>query len=148
MPKSDEPQTPAPKAAASQPRKLKPASPAKAANGVYSFTVDTAKGQVVTVERVDSAGARHSLSAAERAKFAADHPAMPLRQLVERAFEAGIEFVLGDDTGPDSPESPEDTEISGELIQTMIGQSKAGKLLKGSTLDRAAIVTLIGHAAS
>jgi hypothetical protein len=146
MPQIDQPVTPAPKAPPETP-KSKTAAPEKAPPAVYSFTIDTADGRIVMVESVDGDGSRHALTAEEKAKFAKSHPATPLRRLVEQAFEAGIEFVLGDEAGSDTPESKEDGAISGLLIQTMIEGSKAKALIKSETLDRAVIETLIGHAA-
>ena len=129
MPQTDEPITPAPKTA-SEATKAKPPAPAKTPGGVYSFTIDTGSGRLVKVESVDSTGARHPLTSEEKAKFAKSHPAMPLRRLVEQAFEAGIEFVLGEEAGSDTPESKEDGELSGLLIQTMIERGKAKELVK------------------
>ena|SRR5689334_8693697 len=146
MPQIDEPTTPAPKSAA-ETRKSKAPTSAKQRGGLYAFTIDTGSGKIVTVESVDSTGVRHSLSADERTKLAKAAPAMPVRRLVEQAFEAGIEFVLGEEAGSDTPESKEDGELSGILLQTLIQGSKAKELLKGDTLDRSVIDTLIIHAA-
>jgi hypothetical protein len=146
MPQIDEPTTPAPKAAP-EARKLKPSTSPKPPGGVYSFTIDTANGRILTVESVDEAGTRRSLTPDEKAKLAKSHPAMPLRRLVEQAFEAGIEFVLGEGTDSSTPESKEEGELSGMLLQKMIEGSAAGKLVKGDGLHRTVIDTLIIHAA-
>jgi hypothetical protein len=145
MPQIDEPTSPAPKTAP-EAKKSKPAAE-KPVEGVYSFTIDTGSGRIVTVERVDGSGVRHSLSAEDRTRLAKLKPAMPLRHVVERAFEAGIEFVLGEGEGSETPESKEDGELSGVLLQTMIESSKAGELVKGDALHRSVIDTLIVHAA-
>ncbi|MFL6735535.1 MAG: hypothetical protein ACJ8F4_00575, partial [Sphingomonas sp.] len=95
MPQIDEPITPAPKA---PPEVRKTKSPAeKPPGGVYSFTIDTAKGRIVTVESVDTDGIRRPLTAEDKTKLGQGQPPMPLRRLVERAFEAGIEYVLGEE---------------------------------------------------
>ena len=52
----------------------------------------------------------------------------------------------GEEAGSDTPESKEDGELSGLLIQTMIERGKAKELVKTETLDRAAIETLIVQA--
>ncbi|HYX47585.1 MAG TPA: hypothetical protein VE820_12285 [Sphingomicrobium sp.] len=146
MPQIDEPITPAPKATP-ETKKPKPASPSESAvAGIYSFTVDTGSNRIVTVERVDSDGTRHALTAEEKTKLAKSPPAMPLRRLVERAFEAGVDYVLGGDSDGEPPETKEEGELSGILVQTMIKGSKASELVKGDTLDRTVIDTLIVHA--
>lgn len=146
MPQIDEPTTPAPKAAPDT-KKLKSATPpAGPTAGIYSFTVDTGANRIVMVERVDSDGTRHALTADEKTKLAKTPPAMPLRRLVESAFEAGVDYVLGADAEAETPESKEEGELSGILVQTMIKGSKAKELLKSDTLDRTVIDTLIVHA--
>ena len=146
MPQIDEPVTPAPKTA-SDIRKPKPTTAEKSAGGVYSFTIDTAKGRIVTVESIDGDGVRRPLTSEDKTKLAKSRPAMPLRRLVEQAFEAGIECVLGEEAGKEPPESKEEGEFSGMLLQTLIEGSKAKDLLKSDTLDRTVVDTLIAHAA-
>jgi hypothetical protein len=147
MPQIDEPVTPAPKAAP-EPRKLKTAAAEKPPGGVYSFTIDTAKGRIVTVESVDGDGNRRPLTAEDKTKLAKSQPAMPLRKLVEQAFEAGIEYVLGEEAAHDTPETKEEGEFSGRLLQTMLeSSSKVKELVKGDALDRTVIDTLITQAA-
>jgi hypothetical protein len=147
MPQIDEPTTPAPKTAP-EARKPKPAAAQKPRGGIYSFTIDTAQGRIVTIENVDSDGVRRPLTAEEKATLAKAQPAMPLRKLVEHAFEAGIEYVLGEEVEHDAPETKEEGEFSGRLLQTMIeNSSKVRELVKGDALDRTVIDTLITHAA-
>ena len=146
MPQIDEPVTPTPKTT-SEIRKPKPAAAEKSAGGVYSFTIDTAKGRIVTVESIDGDGVRRPLTTEDKSRLAKNQPAMPLRRLVEQAFEAGIECVLGEEAGKEPPESKEDGEFSGMLLQTLIESSSAKNLLKSDTLDRTVIDTLIAHAA-
>src|SRR5437899_711019 len=110
MPRIDDPVTPMPKARAPNP-KSRTAKNQKAESAIYSFTVDAANGRIISVESVDAGGLRHALTAEERARFAKGHPAMPLRRLVEQAFEAGIDFVLGGEGGTDLPEAKEEAEI-------------------------------------
>ena len=145
MPQIDEPMTPAPKIAP-EARKTKPTAE-KSPGGVYSFTVDTAKGRIMTVERADGDGIRRPLTVEDKAKLAKSQPAMPLRQLVEQAFEAGIEYVLGEEAAHDIPETKQEVEFSGKLLQSMIESSKAKELVKGDALDRTVIDTFIIHAA-
>jgi len=145
MPQIDEPVTPAPKAAP-EIRKAKPA--AEKPGGIYSFTIDAAKGRIVTVESVDADGTRRPLTAEDKSKLAQSQPTMPLRRLVEQAFEAGIEYVLGEEAANETPETKAEGEFSGKLLRTMIeGSSKVKELIKGDALDRTVIDTLITHAA-
>ena len=146
MPQIDEPTTPAPKAAPETKRPKSTAQSERPAAGIYSFTIDTGSHRIVTVERVDSDGTRHPLTADDKTKLAKTAPVMPLRRLVERAFEAGVEYVLGADAETEFPESKDESELSGILVQTMIKGSKANELVKSDTLDRSVIETLIVHA--
>jgi hypothetical protein len=132
MPQIDEPIAPRPKTAPES-RKPKPAAADRAAGGVYSFTIDTGTGRVVTVESVESSGERRPLTADQKAELAKALEPMPLRRLVEQAFEAGIEFVLGDGAAGDTPETKE--------------EGKAGELVKTKALDRSVVDALIIHAA-
>jgi hypothetical protein len=145
MPQIDQPITPAPKASPDTSKSQKTV-PEKTPPAVYSFTVDTADGRIIMVESVDGDGLRHVLTPEEKANFAKTHPAMPLRRLVEQAFEAGIEFVLGDHDDAEPEETKEESELSGLLIKTMIEGSRTKELVRSDTLDRAVIATLIGHA--
>ena len=146
MPQIDEPTTPAPKAAPEAKKIKSAASPERPVAGIYSFTVDTGSNRIITVERVDSDGTRHQLTAEDKTKLAKTPSAMPLRRLVERAFEAGVDYVLGAGSEPETPESKEEGELSGILVQTMIKGSKANELVNSETLDRTVIDTLIVHA--
>jgi len=71
---------------------------------------------------------------------------MTLRHLVERAFEAGIESVLGDGSDPDTTESRDECELSSILLRTLIGGSKVRDLINGDELNRTLFDTLIGQA--
>lgn len=145
MPQIDEPTTSGPKPAV-EARKPKPAAE-KTATGLYAFTVDTANGKVVMIEKVDGTS-RQPLSAEEKAQLAKQHGAMPLRQLIEQAFEAGIECVLGDGGGTKSPESERESELSGVVLQSLIEGTNARELIQPATLDRTIISSLFSHAAT
>lgn len=148
MPQIDEPISAAPNAA-SQAKKPKPATTAeKPPRAVYSFTVDTGSCRILTVERVESDGSRHALSAEDKAKLAQSPPAIAVRTLVEQAFEAGIDYVLGSEGGPQTIESKEEGELSDLVLQTLIEGSKARDLVRSDTVERSVISTLILHAAA
>ena len=151
MPQSDEPTTPMPNSNGkptpkTNGRKHRTAAADRAPSGLVSFTINTATGKVVSLERVDEAGERHPLTVEEKAKLARAQHARPLKQLMEEAFEAGIEFVLGEEAGSDAPESKEEGELSGILIKSMMQRSKINDLITSDTLDRSVIGTLIVRA--
>jgi hypothetical protein len=145
MPQIDEPVSPAPKTAP-EVKKPKTTASAKPPPGLFAFTVDTSNGRIVMVEKVEGS-TRHVLSPEERAKIAKDNGAPPLRRLVEQAFEAGIDFVLGDSGDGEITASRQDDELSGMLLKTLIEGSQMRELVSGDALDRAIVSTLFGHAA-
>lgn len=159
-PTSTEPKPPAvdpkppaaePKASAAEGRKPKASASATAQPAkpdLFAFTIDAANGRIVTLERVDAVGARHDLSADERARIAKAQASATVRRLVEQAFEAGIECVLGEGAENDGEESKADGELSRMLLQSLIERSSAKHLIEGEVLNRAIIGTLIGRAAT
>lgn len=146
MPQIDEPTSPAPQRESEVKKSRPAAAPRKPTGGLYCFTIDSAEGRIVMVERVDSDGTRHQLNVEQKASLAGLKAAMPMRRLVEQAFEAGIDFVLGDGAA-EAQESKEDRELSSILVQTLIEGSKAKELVKSETLEKTIADTLIGHAA-
>lgn len=150
MPQMDEQTTPAPSPAPKAPhspetRKPK-ASAEKPSPELYTLTVDTANWRIVSVEGIGPSGERRTLTSEEKARLAKKQPQVPLRHIVEQAFEAGIEFVLGEPADPKTPEAKEDTELSGLVLQTLIEGSKAKELVKKDQLDGTVVGTLIAHA--
>ena len=117
-------------------------------NGLIAFTIDAATGRIVKVERVDSAGAHHELSEDDRAGLARNAKAT-LARVVEQAFEAGIDCVLGDQAGKgekESAESEDDAELSRALLQSLIEHSAAKRLMQREVQSRAIMGTLIEQA--
>jgi len=115
---------------------------------LVALTVDAATGRIVNVERVDAAGARSEFSDEERARFAENGGPATLERVVEQAFEAGIDCVLGGETGEKEPlESEEDAELSRVLLQSLIKRSAAKRLLGREVLSRAIVATLVEQAA-
>lgn len=149
MPPIDEPTSFEPKPSAAEGRRPK-AGPGRAeqpASGeLIAFTVDPAAGRVVKIERVDSAGERHELSAEETARLPRGDGKPTLERIVEQAFEAGIDCVLGDGAEGER-ESNEDTELSRALLQSLIERSAAKRLLQHEVLGPAIIGTLMEQAA-
>jgi hypothetical protein len=150
MPQIDEPTTSGPKTVP-EARKPRPApdkaATDKAPSGLYAFTVDTGKGSIVTIEKIDH-NTRQMLTAAEKAQLAKQHDGMSLRQLVEQAFEAGIECVLGDGGATaKAPESKQESELSSVVLQSLIEGSKTRELVEPAALDRTIISSLFTQAA-
>jgi hypothetical protein len=124
-------------------------APAKAAVApatatLVSVTLDTATGAVVSVEAIEPGGARHALSDEDRQRLAgAARDSM--EGLVERAFEAGIACVLGQEAD-ETDEAEDDAPLTRLLLQPLIDHSAARRLMRREVLDRAALASLIRHA--
>ena len=113
------------------------------AGSLLSFTVDTSTGQVVTVEALDAAGTRRKVSDS-RVKVLAREGRQRLESVVEDAFEAGIDCVLGDsDEKLESTERESDAQLRHDLLAPLIRDSAAGRRLKREVLQRAVLGTLI-----
>src|SRR6516164_11420664 len=67
------------------------------AGKLFAFTIDASTAQVVKLETLDESGARHELSDEETASLAEAGAEEGLEQFVEKAFEAGIACVLGEE---------------------------------------------------
>ena len=151
MPPANGPASFDPKSAAAEGRKTKtgPSTPAEPPPGpdLVTLTVDAATGRLVGVEAVDPSGARHALSEDDRARIAARGAEATLEHIVEQAFEAGIDCVLGEGSGEqDIPESVADAELSRVLLRSLIEDSAAGRLVQRDILDLAIVGTLIAQA--
>jgi hypothetical protein len=112
-----------------------------------TITIDAESAEVVRVEGVDATGARHELSAEEKANFMKERREERVAALVEQAFEAGIASVLGvgDEEEEKTQESPEDVEFRRELLAPLIERSGLGYLKERPALNRAILGTLIEH---
>lgn len=112
----------------------------------FAFTVDANTGEVIQIEGIDAAGARHELSKDEKADLAKDNGHVRLEELLEQAFEAGIACVLGGEEGPEeAKEAKKDAELRHILLKPLIEESAAARLMRRDVLDRAIIETLIQH---
>lgn len=149
MAPNDQPASFEPKSPASQEHRRKPAAGAadpSAVDGLVAVTVDLKGGRIVRIEYVGPAGERHELSKEDTARLAGDGPDT-LQRLVEQAFQAGIDCVLGSEAEDDQGESKQDADISQALLRSLIETSPVTRLMKREVLDRAIIGTLIRHAA-
>jgi hypothetical protein len=150
MASNDQPASFEPKPSASQEHRRKPASGAadpSAVDGLVAIMVDLKGGRIVRIEYAGPAGDRHELSREDTARLAGDGPDATLQRLVEQAFQAGIDCVLGSDAEDEQGESKQDADISQALLRSLIETSPVTRLMKREVLDRAIIGTLIRHAA-
>jgi hypothetical protein len=148
MSPNDEPATPGAKGAAAEARKGRggdtdtPASP-----DLVSITLDAATCAIVRLERVDAAGAHHEISEDDRTRLG--EARATLERLIEQAFEAGIDCVLGDSSGEAGPsETAEDAELSGMLLRSLLQGSPASRLTQGDVLGPAIVGALFSRAAA
>jgi len=110
----------------------------QSAGKLFTFTIDASTAQIVRLEAEDASGERHELSDEEKAS---------LEQFVERAFEAGIDCVLGGGEREDRAEEPADeAELRQLLLTPLIEHSPARRLMQREALNRAILGTLIQHA--
>ncbi len=149
MPPVDEPMSFEPKPSATGGRKPKtppPATDPPPSSDLLAVTLDAATGQVVRVEGVDAAGARHDLSDEEKAKLAKTEVGETLQGVIEEAFEAGIACALGDQAGETEPESEEDAELSRLLLRSLIQHSAAKRFMQRERLGRTLVRSLVQQA--
>ena len=119
----------------------------ESAGKLFTFTIDASTGQVVRLEAEDASGARHELSDEEKASLAHAGTVDDLEQFVERAFEAGIDCVLGGGEREDKADEPADeAELRHMLLTPLIEHSPARRLMQREALNRAILGTLIHHA--
>jgi hypothetical protein len=106
--------------------------------------MDANTAQVVRLESVDDGGASHELSEGEKLKLARQIGEEQIGELLEEAFEAGIECVLGDGARTRrSRDSVEDTQLRHLLLAPLIAETSAKRLLQSDVLHRAILETLV-----
>src|SRR5262245_27225675 len=88
------------------------------AGKLFTFTIDANTAQVVKLETLDASGARHELSEEEKASLAKATNGGDLREFVEKAFEAGIACVLGEDQHQQKADEPADEAELRHLLLT------------------------------
>jgi hypothetical protein len=147
MSPNDEPVSFAPKPAAAETRKTRNAAEPPAGPDLISITLDAASGTIVGLERVDAGGARHEISDDDRSRLTMARAT--LEQVVEQAFEAGIDCVLGDRRGaPALTETDDEAELSGLLLRSLMERSGARRLTQGDVLGPAILGTLFARMAN
>jgi hypothetical protein len=116
----------------------------QSAGKLIAFTIDANTAQIVKLESLDATGARHELSDEEKASFVHEG-AGKLEDVLEQAFEAGIDCVLGDGARDEAEESQEDAKLRHLLLTPLLEHSAARRLLQPEVLHRAILETLVQH---
>jgi hypothetical protein len=114
-------------------------------------TLKVSDGSIVKIEAVDAGGSRHDLTAAEAATLLGRLPNGTVVDLVHEAFEAGIACVLDDINGgamtdEAAGESREQAILHDELLDALIEQSPAKRLLRREVLNSALLGTIMSQA--
>jgi len=107
-------------------------------------TIKAPMGKIVRIEKVDKSGKRHELEQEEWAKLVSDDELDEIEDALERAFEAGVAAVLGEEYEEDEDEASEDEEernirrllIAGLLRRRRVHRSILHGLLMGRLLRR------------
>lgn len=118
------------------------ASSTTSAQNLFAFTVDATTGQVVTVEALGAGGTRRKVSDRQR-KTLERVGRERLESVVEEAFEAGIDCVLGDSEEPLEVVDERDAELRHALVAPLLQRSSVGRRLKSEVLGRAVLGSLI-----
>ena len=113
---------------------------------LLTVTIDANTGQIVKIERANGPNA-HELTAEEKASLAKASGRATLEAIIERAFEAGLAYGLGDEGDEDdSMESEKDANLRHLLLRPLIENSAAKRLIRRDVLSRAILKTLIDQA--
>ena len=129
------------------PKEEKMTDMAESVGKLFTFTIDASTAQIVKLETQDASGARHELSDEEKASLAQTGTEDNLEEFVERAFEAGIDCVLGGGEGEGKADEPADeAELRRLLLTPLIEHSPVKRLMQREALSRAILGTLIQHA--
>jgi hypothetical protein len=111
------------------------------------FSMDTATGKVVGVETVDRGGARHEPSGAEWEGLAGVRAQPTVEAIFEDVFEAGINYVLGAVAEDETPGQPDEADLRHLILQRLIKDSAALRLMSAEVLRRAILASLVREAA-
>lgn len=113
------------------------------ADRLFAFTINPKTAEIVKLESLDSSGARHELSDAEKTSLADAGAEEEIEDIVEQVFEAGIACVLGEEDSEHAEESAEDAELRHLLLTPLIQESSVRRLIRREALSRAILGTLI-----
>ncbi len=137
-PKASASDAESPKAAA---KAAEPSRPERLA-----FIIDPATGEVDLIEAVGAGGVRRKLGPEDRAGLAPERAGRSLEAIVEQAFLAGMDYVLGDGDVDEDESAPSQAEH--ELLRPLIRHSAARRLMQPGVLRRAALEDLFQSAIS
>jgi hypothetical protein len=112
---------------------------------LVAFTIDADAGRIVKIEKVDSTGARRDLSDEDAASLTKRNT-LTLETLIERAFEAGIACVLGDEAPQDEALESEDDALSRLLLMPLMERTPVHSLPQGEVLGRVILASAIEQA--
>ena len=113
-------------------------------SGLFAFTMDASTGQITRLEKVDSAGARRQLSEQDKASLQPGPSWPTLEAIIEQAFEAGVDCVLGnEDEKDEAQESEDEVEVRRILLLPLMERSRMMALLQRSVLGQAILATAL-----
>jgi hypothetical protein len=114
-----------------------------------TFTIDAGTGRIDRVEVIDRNGARRELNGQERADLARQPAGPTLETMLEQAFLAGIDTLLGDGAREEEePQSEGEKALVRGLLRPMIQRSAARRLMRREVLRQAIFRSLVEEAAS
>jgi len=114
------------------------------AGKLFVFTIDADTARIVKFESLDANGSRRELSVHEKENLIRASHEDGLEGVLERAFEAGIACVLGDEAEEDrSTETDADTELRHLLLARLMEHSTARAFTREEGLNRAILEALI-----
>jgi hypothetical protein len=115
---------------------------------LLAVTIGADTGEVMKIEKVDGTGVRQDLQDNDQVGLALKD-APTLGMLIEQAFEAGIECVLGVQDEREGPEeSEEEADLRRALLLPLIEHTSATGLLKQGVLGKAILATAIAQVAA
>ena len=130
--------------AVEQPNGPNEKKPSSVGAGLFSFTMDASTGQIIKLEKVESAGRHRQLSELEKISLRSRKSWHTLEAIVEQAFEAGIGCVLGNEDEKDATQELEDeADVRRTLLLALIEQSRTIALLQPSVLGQAILATAL-----
>ena len=125
------------------PKEKAPSSAGSGAN-LFALTIDASTGEIAGLEKVDSPNARRPLSDQDKASLQAGNSWHTLEAIVERAFEAGIACVLGDeDENDEAQELNEEAEVRRTLLLPLMERSHTMTLLDRGILGHAILAAAL-----
>jgi hypothetical protein len=133
--------------AAEKPKEPNEERPSSGGQDLFAFTLDANTGQIIKLEKADSAGVRRQLSELEKLSLRSRKSWRTVEALVEQAFEAGIGCILGNedekDEAQDSEESETEAEVRRTLLQPLLERGRTKTLFQRKVLGQAILATAL-----